>query len=46
MLRHSAAEMAPVLDDYPYIGLGDDFFTCRAIKTEVDGALGALVLGC
>ena len=41
MLRHSAEEMAPVLDDYPYIGLGDDFFTCRAIKTEVDGALGA-----
>ena len=41
MLRHSAKEMAPILDDYPMIGLGNDFFTCRAIKTEVDGALGA-----
>lgn len=41
MLRHSASEMAPVLDEYPMIGLGNDFFTCRAIKTEVDGALGA-----
>ena len=41
MLRHSAEEMAPILDDYPLIGLGNDFFTCRAIKTEVDGALGA-----
>lgn len=41
MLRHSAEEMAPVLDEYPMIGLGNDFFTCRAIKTEVDGALGA-----
>ena len=41
MLRHSAKEMAPILDNYPMIGLGNDFFTCRAIKTEVDGALGA-----
>ena len=41
MLRHSAEEMAPILDEYPMIGLGNDFFTCRAIKTEVDGALGA-----
>ena len=41
MLRHSAEDMAPVLNQYPIIGLGNDFFTCRAIKTEVDGALGA-----
>lgn len=41
MLRHSAKEMTPILDEYPVIGLGNDFFTCRAIKTEVDGALGA-----
>jgi predicted amidohydrolase YtcJ len=41
MLRHSAAEMTPILNDYPIVGLGNDFFTCRAIKTEVDGALGA-----
>jgi predicted amidohydrolase YtcJ len=26
---------------FPVIGAGDHFFTCRAIKSEVDGALGA-----
>ncbi len=41
MLRHSAKDMAPILDDYPIMDIGNDRFTCRAIKTEVDGALGA-----
>jgi predicted amidohydrolase YtcJ len=29
------------LDALPIIDAGDHFFTCRAIKSEVDGALGA-----
>jgi len=41
MIRHSSAEMQGKLDTYPWIGLGDNFLTERAIKTEVDGALGA-----
>ncbi len=41
MIRHSAADMEGNLDDYPWIGLGDEFLTVRAIKSEVDGALGA-----
>lgn len=41
MLRHSYDEMEGKLDDFPKIDLGDRFFTCRAIKSEVDGALGA-----
>jgi hypothetical protein len=28
-------------DNFPIINAGDHFFTCRAIKSEVDGALGA-----
>ena len=41
MLRHSSEEMKDVAGDYKMIGEGNNFFTCRAIKTEVDGALGA-----
>jgi len=41
MLRHSYDEMKNRLDGFPKIGLGDRFFTCRALKSEVDGALGA-----
>ena len=41
MIRHSAEEMAGKLDIYKVVGAGEDFFTCNAIKTEVDGALGA-----
>ena len=41
MLRHSFEEMNDNMDDLPIIDAGDGFFTCRAIKTEVDGALGA-----
>lgn len=41
MLRHSYEEMKDSLDGFPIIDAGDGFFTCRAIKSEVDGALGA-----
>ncbi len=31
----------PKLADYPQIGLGNQFFTCRAVKCYFDGALGS-----
>lgn len=41
MLRHSYKEMNGNLDNLPIINSGNHFFTCKAIKSEVDGALGA-----
>ena len=41
MLRHSYDEMKDRMDAFPIIDAGNQFFTCKAIKTEVDGALGA-----
>lgn len=41
MLRHSYDRMKDNLNPFPIIGAGGHFFTCRAIKSEVDGALGA-----
>ena len=41
MLRHSSDEMEGKVKDYRTINAGDGFFTCRAIKTELDGALGS-----
>lgn len=41
MLRHPYEEMKDNLDGLPVIDYGNGFFTCRAIKSEVDGALGA-----
>ena len=41
MLRHSAERMQGNLGDFPMIDVGNNFFTCKAIKTEVDGALGS-----
>ncbi len=41
MVRHSSAQMIGRLDPFPIIDAGDHFFTSRAIKSEVDGALGA-----
>ncbi len=41
MVRHSYDEMKDNLDGYPKIDVGNHYFTCRAIKSEVDGALGA-----
>lgn len=41
MIRHSSEELSGKVAAYRKIGVGDNHFTCRAIKTEVDGALGA-----
>ncbi|NBC07034.1 MAG: amidohydrolase family protein [Bacteroidetes bacterium] len=41
MVRHSYDRMKDSLDGYPKIDVGNHFFTSRAIKSEVDGALGA-----
>lgn len=41
MLRHSSEEMKGKIAPVRKIGVGNNFYTCRAIKTEVDGALGA-----
>lgn len=41
MVRHSYEEMQDNLEGYPKIDIGNHYFTCRAIKSEVDGALGA-----
>jgi predicted amidohydrolase YtcJ len=40
MLRVSNNELAPKLDQYRTIGAGGDYFTVRAIKRAIDGALG------
>ncbi|MEO1436128.1 MAG: amidohydrolase [Bacteroidota bacterium] len=41
MMRESYEETVPQADRFPIIGYGNDYFTCRAIKSQVDGALGA-----
>lgn len=41
MVRQSSAEMAPELARLKVVDAGDGFFTCNAIKSEIDGALGA-----
>ena len=42
MLRHSFDVLKESsFDGLPVKGAGNNFFTCRAIKSEVDGALGA-----
>ena len=41
MLRHSYKDMKGNLSGFPIIDAGNHFFTCKAIKTEVDGALGS-----
>lgn len=41
MLRHSFNEMKDNMQGLPVIDAGNRFFTCRAVKSEVDGALGA-----
>lgn len=41
MLRRPYAEMKDQMQGLPLIGYGNHFFTCKAIKTAVDGALGA-----
>ena len=41
MVRQSSAEMEPELGRLKVIDAGNGFFTCNAIKSEIDGALGA-----
>lgn len=41
MIRHSFEEMKDKLNDFPIIDEGNHFLTIRAVKSEVDGALGA-----
>lgn len=41
MIRHSSADMDGKLSQFPWLGIGEDKFTVRAIKSEVDGALGS-----
>lgn len=41
MVRHSAAEMENRLSECRMLDVGDGFYTCRAVKSELDGALGA-----
>jgi len=41
MLRMPNEQLAPKLDAYKIIGAGDNFFTVRAIKRQIDGALGS-----
>ncbi len=41
MISSSQADFAEGIQDYPLIGAGDNFFTVRAVKAYMDGALGA-----
>jgi predicted amidohydrolase YtcJ len=41
MVRHSSERLKGHLDGFPIVDAGDGFFTCRAIKSELDGALGS-----
>ena len=41
MVRHSSETLKGNLDGFPIIDAGNRYFTCRAIKTAFDGALGA-----
>ncbi len=41
MIRHSFDEMKGKLTDFPIMNAGNHHFTVNAIKSEVDGALGA-----
>lgn len=41
MLRHPFDEMQGHMEGLPIVGYGDGYFTCRAVKSEVDGALGS-----
>ncbi|HMQ06746.1 MAG TPA: amidohydrolase [Saprospiraceae bacterium] len=41
MARHNSATLEGNVGQHRIIGAGDNFYTCRSIKSEVDGALGA-----
>lgn len=40
MIRHTSEYLQDKLDAFPKVGLGHGFFTCRALKASIDGALG------
>lgn len=40
MVRHPSEVLEAGLDKLPIIDAGNGFFTCRSIKSELDGALG------
>ena len=41
MLRHPYDTLKGRIDSFPIVRAGNDMFTCKAIKSEVDGALGS-----
>lgn len=41
MARHPAEELEGQVSKYKKVNIGNRFYTCNAIKSEVDGALGA-----
>ncbi len=41
MIRHTSEYLNDKLSEYPKIGLGNNFFTSRALKISIDGALGS-----
>ncbi|MBK8489602.1 MAG: amidohydrolase [Saprospirales bacterium] len=41
MVRDTYDKLKGKIDQFPVIGAGNYYFTCRAIKSEVDGALGS-----
>lgn len=41
MLRENSGTLESTLENFPIINAGDGYFTCRAIKSEIDGALGS-----
>ena len=41
MIRHHSKDLKNKVAQYREIGTGNNFFTCRAIKSELDGALGS-----
>jgi predicted amidohydrolase YtcJ len=41
MLRHPYAILKDKLNGFPIIRVGHDMFTCRALKSQMDGALGS-----
>ncbi|HLG95565.1 MAG TPA: amidohydrolase [Bryobacteraceae bacterium] len=41
MLRQANADIEPHLKKYYFIGVGDEHMTVRAIKRQIDGALGS-----
>lgn len=41
MIRHSSEEMEGNIAKHKVINAGNGFYTCNAIKTELDGALGS-----